>query len=158
MAKKNVDAATKFLNNAGFSKNGAKLESAKAKQAKAESKAQANAADGKKQAKPAADAKASKKQANAAEAADKKPSYLPLPDGTADALRITMLVQENPKRGASAERFALYKDGMTVAQALEAGVQRADLRWDLAHGWISIAAGAAGKASKKPAKKATAEA
>jgi hypothetical protein len=113
----------------------------------------------KKQAK-APKAAESKKQAKAADGAEKaeKPSYLPLPDGTPDALVVKMLVQENPKRGASAQRFALYRDGMTVAAALAAGVQRADLRWDLAHGWIAVQPGKAAGGSKKQAKKAEANA
>jgi hypothetical protein len=46
----------------------------------------------------------------------------------------------NPKvaGGAPAKRFALYQDGMTVAQALAAGVTEADVRWDLAHLFIAL--------------------
>lgn len=55
--------------------------------------------------------------------------------------KITILAKENPKRAGStaAERFALYKNGMTVKAALEAGVKAADLSWDAAKGHISIA-------------------
>lgn len=46
----------------------------------------------------------------------------------------------NPKvaGGAPAKRFALYQDGMTVAQALAAGVTEADVRWDVAHEFIAL--------------------
>jgi hypothetical protein len=49
----------------------------------------------------------------------------------ADDAKITK-VEANPKReGTKAHaRFALYKKGMTVREALEAGVTRQDLRWD----------------------------
>lgn len=39
-------------------------------------------------------------------------------------------VDNNPKKGAAATRFAKYKEGMTVEEALKAGVQIGDLRWD----------------------------
>lgn len=39
---------------------------------------------------------------------------------------------------ASAQRFALYTDGQTVAEALAAGVWWADVRWDVAHGLITL--------------------
>lgn len=51
---------------------------------------------------------------------------------------ITLLVATNPKRGASAERFAKYVNGMTVGEAKDAGVLAADLKWDLERGFIGI--------------------
>ncbi len=45
----------------------------------------------------------------------------------------------NPKRGASAERFSKYRDGMTVADALKAGLETGDLNWDTTRKFISIA-------------------
>lgn len=47
----------------------------------------------------------------------------------------------NPKRKASASfaKFALYKNGMTVQQAADAGLTGADLRWDSQHKFINIA-------------------
>ena len=53
---------------------------------------------------------------------------------------ITLLVAENPKRPGSAsyERFALYQDGMSVAEYLEAGGRRSDIRWDTARAFIAI--------------------
>jgi hypothetical protein len=68
---------------------------------------------------------------------------------------ITVLVEKNPKRNDSAVRFAVYKSGMTVkelrtiyvdnAKAKKAEWVRgglplanADLRWDLAHNFISV--------------------
>lgn len=50
--------------------------------------------------------------------------------------------ENNPKRAGSAShaRFALYKSGMTVKDALEAGVTSADLKWDTSKNFIKIAA------------------
>ncbi len=58
-------------------------------------------------------------------------------DGNA---RIKLLVKENPKREGSKthERFALYKNGMKVSEALEKGLTREDLDWDTKHDFISI--------------------
>ena len=56
--------------------------------------------------------------------------YGPQPDGSF----------YNAKRagsGASA-RFAKMKDGMTVKEALESGVTRADLNWDSKQGFVVI--------------------
>lgn len=49
----------------------------------------------------------------------------------ADDMIINVLVA-NPKRAntASWDRFAMYKDGMTVGDFLAAGGRRADLSWD----------------------------
>ena len=54
---------------------------------------------------------------------------------------INLLVTENPKRGGSAVRYALYKDGMTVAEYIAAGGTPDDLRWDAAHKYISVLTG-----------------
>jgi hypothetical protein len=59
---------------------------------------------------------------------------------------IKLLVEENPKRGASAARFALYRNGITVdgyiKKSVEAGndaqTARADLRWDVSHKFIAL--------------------
>lgn len=59
---------------------------------------------------------------------------------------IHLLVKENPKRGASRDRYALYRDGMSVDQYIDrvvkAGVSssaaRADLRWDVEREFIAI--------------------
>lgn len=47
----------------------------------------------------------------------------------------------NPKRAGSAShgKFAKYVDGMTVQQAVDAGMTGADLTWDTKHGFIKIA-------------------
>ncbi len=58
--------------------------------------------------------------------------------GYADRQRITLLEEGNPKRGKSRDRFALYRDGMSVQAALSAGLRPEDLRWDHAHGFIDI--------------------
>lgn len=54
--------------------------------------------------------------------------------------KVRLLVASNPKRigSASRARFALYRPGMTVAQAISAGVRSADVRWDLAHQFIEL--------------------
>lgn len=46
----------------------------------------------------------------------------------------------NPKRtgSSSAERFAKYRDGLTVADAKEVGLSVSDIRYDVAHGYISL--------------------
>lgn len=46
----------------------------------------------------------------------------------------------NPKRAGSAAhgRFALYKDGQTIAEAKEAGVTAGDINWDAKQGFIKI--------------------
>jgi hypothetical protein len=56
----------------------------------------------------------------------------------ADTAKIKLLVKENPKRGTAAERFSLYKNGMTVGDALEAGMKRADINWDVGQGFIEV--------------------
>ena len=63
--------------------------------------------------------------------------------GFADDAVITVKAKENPRRGAAAERFNLYKDGMTVAQyskKFEGGRSEAlvHLRWDVKHGHITV--------------------
>lgn len=47
----------------------------------------------------------------------------------------------NPKRKGtkSFDKFAKYKDGMTVEQAQAAGINAADLTWDAKHDFITIA-------------------
>lgn len=54
--------------------------------------------------------------------------------------RIMVLVAENPKRKgtASYDRFQQYHSINTVADALRDGITRADLIWDVKHGFISI--------------------
>ena len=49
-------------------------------------------------------------------------------------------IAPNPKRpgSASAERYSLYIDGMTVAEALSAGITKADIRWDTDKGFITV--------------------
>lgn len=80
---------------------------------------------------------------------------------------ITVLVSGNPKRQGSKsyERFAMHQDGVTVEQALAAGVTTPDLVYDAAHGFISIAGYTPAKMfeakpkkekAEKPAKKAKA--
>jgi hypothetical protein len=58
----------------------------------------------------------------------------------ADNAKIKVLVDKNPKRAGSesALRFAKYKTGQTVAEAFEAGLSSADLRYDTLHKFITI--------------------
>jgi hypothetical protein len=59
---------------------------------------------------------------------------------------INLLVKDNPKRGKSAKRFALYRNGLTVEKYVAASVAagnparlaRADLNWDVVHKFIAI--------------------
>jgi hypothetical protein len=57
----------------------------------------------------------------------------------ADGQVITLIVA-NPKRKGSLafKRYARYVDGMTVGEAILAGLTREDFRWDTRHGHISI--------------------
>jgi len=61
---------------------------------------------------------------------------------------ITLLAEKNPKRAASAKRFAAYKTGMTVGAYLDACKAlhpeeeryrwRADLSWDVTRKYIEV--------------------
>lgn len=55
------------------------------------------------------------------------------------ARKITIVVPlaETNKRGTAAERYALYKNGMTVGKYLELGGQLRDVAYDLRVGFIS---------------------
>lgn len=53
-------------------------------------------------------------------------------------MKITVLVDKNPKRGPAAARFELYAKNKTVEKYLAAGGQVADLRWDSKQGWIKV--------------------
>lgn len=54
--------------------------------------------------------------------------------------RVLSQVLPNPKRPGSAAhaRYAIYRVGMTVDEALAAGVTRADVRWDAKMGFIVL--------------------
>jgi len=83
------------------------------------------------------------------------PELKPIPRAAAnraypDTWRIRLVAEGNPKRGKSAERFALYRDGMTVGEYLDAsskatgskrGKWAADLRWDAERGYIEFEVG-----------------
>lgn len=53
---------------------------------------------------------------------------------------ITILVMDNPKRKGTLtfDRFALYKDGMTVAEYVAAGGRTGDVNFDVEQGYISL--------------------
>ena len=79
-------------------------------------------------------APAAKKAAAAAEPAGTRGRA---PNISGDAV-ITLVAKENPKRGGAAERFALYKNGMTVDQYIAAGGKRADVNWDMSMDFIKV--------------------
>jgi hypothetical protein len=56
-----------------------------------------------------------------------------------DPTTIVILVEGNPKQPDTAawHRYNLYKDGMSEAEALAAGITKRDLNWDKAHGFIT---------------------
>ena len=58
----------------------------------------------------------------------------------ADDMVIRLKVEKSPKTPGNKnfERYAKMKDGMTVAQALQAGVTRGDLKYDEDHNYIEI--------------------
>lgn len=49
----------------------------------------------------------------------------------------------NPKSGASAVRYAKYRHATTIAQMLELGAKRADIKWDFDHGFFKVLSPAA---------------
>ena len=55
-----------------------------------------------------------------------------------DDMKITVVAKENPKRAKAAERFALYKNGMTIGEYVKAGGTMADIRWDVKQNFISV--------------------
>lgn len=57
-----------------------------------------------------------------------------------NAKQIKVLAEKNPKRegSASAKRFALYKNGMTVGAFIEKGGTLGDVHYDVAHKHISV--------------------
>ena len=84
-----------------------------------------------------APAKAAKPAAKAEKpAADGKPGRTA---AIQPEMKVKLLVAENPKRAGAATRFALYKDGITVAKYLELGGTMADVRWDAKQKFISVA-------------------
>jgi len=126
--------ATKTARNTKVSKVEAKV---RGKASKPETKAR-NAKVSKATAKPETKAKAKATPQSRATAGPGKGSGIEL----ADNMRIKLNVRENPKRKgtASYERFQLYftKKPKTVAEALKAGIWRADLRWDAARNFIEL--------------------
>ena len=62
------------------------------------------------------------------------------PKGVPDSALIALKVAANPKREGSKARirFDFYKEGMTVSEALDAGITTPDLVYDSKHGLISI--------------------
>jgi hypothetical protein len=57
-----------------------------------------------------------------------------------DKAKIRVLLDKNPHEKGSKryERFAKFRNGMTVAQAIEKGVTKAELRWSVVTGLIAI--------------------
>ena len=48
------------------------------------------------------------------------------------------VARKNPKRGASGERFEKYMAATTAAEFLALGGTRADLKYDIARGWVTV--------------------
>jgi len=48
------------------------------------------------------------------------------------------VVQKNPKRGASGERFRQYMAATNAAEFIQLGGTRADLKYDIARGWVTV--------------------
>lgn len=68
-------------------------------------------------------------------------------DGFKPEQVITLLSKDNPKRRGAGQRFALYKDGMSVQAYIDvmkesmkrtAKQTMGDIRWDFAAGFISV--------------------
>jgi len=72
--------------------------------------------------------------------AKKKPTALKVVRSFSAGEKITLLVGANPKRegSASAEVFAKYKTGMTVAEFYVAGGSATHLKWDIGHNFIEV--------------------
>lgn len=53
---------------------------------------------------------------------------------------ISFVLKPNPKMKGSKvyTRYAKYKKGMTIREALDAGITLPDLRWDVDRGYINI--------------------
>lgn len=92
--------------------------------------------------KEAADKKAAAEAAKAPKAAKPVVEKKPRPGAVNPRETITLLVESNPKREGSEahKRFALYKNGITVADFLKAGGAMADINWDLGHRLIALTA------------------
>lgn len=88
--------------------------------------------------------KANNKKSNKNQKSSKKTQRenvdVKLAEMPAESQKITILVKENPKRDGSEgfKRFALYKNGMSVGKFLAKGGTRLDVRWDIAHKYISV--------------------
>lgn len=84
-------------------------------------------------------AEAAEQAAAAAEQASAEPKTRG-PRGVAETAVISLKVEGNPKRAGSKayDRFALYRDGMTVGEALNAGITTPDLVYDSKHGFVAI--------------------
>jgi hypothetical protein len=65
----------------------------------------------------------------------------------------------NPKKAGSKahDRFAVYQEGMTIAQALEAGITTADLTYDRDHGFVTFHGGTVVAAQTAPAEQEMAD-
>jgi hypothetical protein len=64
----------------------------------------------------------------------------PKTTGISEDATIKLLVKDNPKKAGSKARtrFALYTNGQKVSAFLAAGGTRADIAWDIKHGYIEV--------------------
>ena len=79
-----------------------------------------------------------RKAAAKAPAAPKEPRVSRFAKLYPDNAKVTVLVEGNPKRGASKARFDGYTGSATVGEARAKGVTLADLAWDVGHGLIKV--------------------
>ena len=76
----------------------------------------------------------------------------------AGVIHITDKGKGNPKRGYSAERYALHEDGITVQQYMDKSVKAGnsarlammDVRWDVTKGFITVTAPPVAPAPEEP--------
>ena len=59
--------------------------------------------------------------------------------------------QENPKKGKSAERYELYKRATTAREYVALGGTKADLKYDIQRGWVTVLAPPPAPAEPAPA-------
>jgi hypothetical protein len=62
------------------------------------------------------------------------------------------VLQDNPKKGESAKRFRKYMAATNAAEFIQLGGTRADLKYDIARGWVTVTDRAPPPAREKKAK------
>jgi len=62
--------------------------------------------------------------------------HRPLPSTSIIRVRCS----RNPKKGRSAARWRLYRDGMTLGEYIASGGRRSDVTWDMEKGFVEVEA------------------